>query len=325
MPISFKRPYIIWTSLLGIGVSAFLILSNYFSPDRATSVTYSPKSATQPALRMWVYQAKGEGEAYPAVLFFHGGGWVTGSPHQFKWFAERFSACGIVSALVEYRIHSQHGVLPDSGVQDARSAFEWMYRESSRFNVDNSRIALVGGSAGAHIAAASALTCTASSHQCAREIDARPFALGLLNPVLDLTLADATQGYTREELQLIDRLGREKAETLSIGSKLIPLGIPTQLIYGDRDPLLPIARSLLSTDTASSSPNLELLTAPGEAHGFFNVEPWRTSVATALLEFFRAHGMSFTCHPEHQSGPVLRAVASPGVENAPPEPDLPST
>ncbi|MEQ8837714.1 alpha/beta hydrolase [Haliea sp.] len=280
-----------------------MILTVYVAHRKPITVIYNEERTQQPALKMQIYPARTDGGNHPAVLFFHGGGWITGSPDQFKWFANKFAACGIVSALVEYRVHSRHGVLPDSAVEDAYSAYQWMYQHHAQFEVNPAHIALIGGSAGAHIAAASTLSMNTSL----------PFALGLLNPVLELTVATESQGYTKEELQLINALGPAKAAELSLGSRLERTDIPTLVIYGSLDPLLPTAYEALLSQTGDSRANLELLVAPGENHGFFNYEPWRTSVANALIEFLRAHGAAADCKLE-MNGPVtLRNVRNPGA------------
>tara|TARA_R110001599_G_scaffold13969_3_gene61772 strand:- start:14669 stop:15613 length:945 start_codon:yes stop_codon:yes gene_type:complete len=284
------------TALICAGVAALVILTAYLTHRKPITVIYNEEQTQQPALKMQIYPAKEDGDNHPAVLFFHGGGWITGSPDQFKWFAEKFAACGIVSALVEYRVHSRHGSLPDSAVEDAYNAYQWMYRHHAQFGVDTAHIALVGGSAGGHIAAASALNYTfgaASNYEGTKTT--HPFALGLLNPVLELTVAKKSQGYTQEELKLIDALGPTKATKLSLGSKLERTDIPTQIIYGSLDPLLPTAYEALFSQVEEPRSHLELLVASGENHGFFNYEPWRTTVAGSLLAFLRAHGAAVDC------------------------------
>lgn len=284
------------TALICAGVAALVILPAYLAHRKPITVIYNEEQTQQPALKMQIYPAKEDGDNHPAVLFFHGGGWITGSPEQFKWFAEQFAACGIVSALVEYRVHSIHGSLPDSAVEDAYNAYQWMYRHHAQFGVNTAHIALVGGSAGGHIAAAGALTFASSITSNYEGTDtAPPFALGLLNPVLELTVAKKSQGYTQEELKLIDALGPTKATKLSLGSKLERTDIPTQIIYGSLDPLLPTAYEALFSQPDKPRSHLELLVASGENHGFFNYEPWRTTVAGSLLAFLRAHGAAVDC------------------------------
>jgi acetyl esterase/lipase len=284
------------TALVCAGVTALVILNAYFNDRKPVTVTYNEEQTHQPALKMQIYPTEADGDNHPAVLFFHGGGWITGSPDQFKWFAEKFAACGIVSALVEYRVHSRHGTLPDSAVDDAYNAYQWMYRHHAQFGVKAAHIALVGGSAGGHIAAASALSYPyGASSNYEGSNTTPPFALGLLNPVLELTVAKKSQGYTQEELKLIEALGPTKTTSLSLGSKLERTDIPTQIIYGSLDPLLPTAYEVLLSQAENPRAPLELLVASGENHGFFNYEPWRTRVAGSLLAFLRAHGAAVDC------------------------------
>ena len=43
-------------------------------------------------------------DAWPAMVLFHGGGWVGGSPAQFKPQAEYLASRGMMCALAEYRL-----------------------------------------------------------------------------------------------------------------------------------------------------------------------------------------------------------------------------
>jgi|GEM_PF-1765101 len=299
-------------ALIGAGGIALLISSGHFFRWKPVSVIYNDDKTQQPALRMQIYPARTEGSNHPAVLFFHGGGWITGSPDQFKWFAKRFAACGIVAALVEYRVHSRHGTLPDRAVDDASTAYRWMQRNHARFGVNPAHIALVGGSAGAHVAAASTLSC-AGSNDCTGQDTKPPFALGLLNPVLELTVANESQGYTKEELLLIDALGPSKAAELSLGSKLARADIPKLVIYGSLDPLLPTAYQAVSSQVEGSRDSIQLLIAAGEKHGFFNNEPWRTIVGNALMEFFHSQGANLDCELETNDATRLQKASDPGA------------
>lgn len=151
----------------------------------------------------------------------------------------------------------------------------------------------------------------------------QPVALGLLNPVLDLTLADEAQGYTKEELQLIQALGEKSAEALSLGDKLATSAIPTHIVYGELDPLLPVANRLFSSHSTGVPANLEILVAAGEDHGFFNYEPWRSAVADSLLGFLKANGLDFDCEGEHHSQVMLHKMVYPSPSSDSPARDRP--
>jgi acetyl esterase len=89
------------------------------------------------------------GANLPCVVFFFGGGWVGGSPNQFKPQSEYFASRGVVGIRVEYRVISEG----DSGppvvcIQDAKSAMRYVRAHAPELGVDPARIAAAGGSAG---------------------------------------------------------------------------------------------------------------------------------------------------------------------------------
>jgi epsilon-lactone hydrolase len=77
------------------------------------------------------------------VLYFHGGGYVVGSPPTWRCFAGRLSREANVRVLnFDYRLAPEHPY--PAAVQDAVAAYRWLLREG----FDPERIALGGDSAG---------------------------------------------------------------------------------------------------------------------------------------------------------------------------------
>ncbi len=96
------------------------------------------------------------GEILPAVLFFHGGGWVHGTLDTHDRLAAILAVqarCAVVS--VAYRLAPEHPF--PAAWEDARSSLDWVKDHHSELGVDASRIALSGDSAGGNLAAALAL------------------------------------------------------------------------------------------------------------------------------------------------------------------------
>jgi len=58
----------------------------------------------------------------PAIVFFFGGGWTTGSPDQFDPHCKRLSELGFVAMAAEYRIQSKHQSTPFDSFEDAKAA-----------------------------------------------------------------------------------------------------------------------------------------------------------------------------------------------------------
>ncbi|HJL16327.1 MAG TPA: alpha/beta hydrolase [Sandaracinaceae bacterium LLY-WYZ-13_1] len=88
----------------------------------------------------------------PAVLYFHGGGWVVGSlaSHDAtcRFFARR---TGLTVIAVDYRLAPEHAF--PAAVEDAVAAFRWVRDHGAAFGVDGARIAVAGDSAGGNLAA----------------------------------------------------------------------------------------------------------------------------------------------------------------------------
>lgn len=90
---------------------------------------------------------------YPAVLWIHGGGFVIGSPTQDDAVCQVFAQkLGVLVAAVSYRRAPEHPF--PAALHDCHDGLEWL---AERGDVDATRIAIGGASAGGGLAAALAL------------------------------------------------------------------------------------------------------------------------------------------------------------------------
>src|SRR4051812_15353431 len=96
-------------------------------------------------------------DARPVIVFFFGGGWKTGSYQQFVPQSEYFASRGLVAASADYRIKSKHGTGPAEAVEDAKAAVSWLRAHAHELGIDANKIIASGGSAGGHLAVATAL------------------------------------------------------------------------------------------------------------------------------------------------------------------------
>ncbi|KAI0177170.1 putative esterase [Pestalotiopsis sp. NC0098] len=114
----------------------------------------------------------------PVYINFHGGGWVFGDLKNDEDFCKRLAhETGCVAFDVDYRLAPEFKFpIP---VDDCWAALKWIRDEkASQFNLDLSRVAIGGASAGGHLAAVVA-------HMCRDE--GIPLVLQLLGvPVCDL-------------------------------------------------------------------------------------------------------------------------------------------
>lgn len=85
-----------------------------------------------------------------AILIFPGGGYTHRAQHEGKAYAEFFAAHGIFSAVVEYRVFPD--VFP-APLQDAQRGLQILRYNAEKYGIDKNKIAVMGSSAGAHLAA----------------------------------------------------------------------------------------------------------------------------------------------------------------------------
>jgi len=96
------------------------------------------------------------GKPRSAIVLFHGGGWNEGDASWMDAIAKQYADLGMVAVSVDYRL-SRDGITPFDAVADARNAIRWVRQEAARLGVDPNKVAALGTSAGAHLAASAAI------------------------------------------------------------------------------------------------------------------------------------------------------------------------
>jgi acetyl esterase len=92
----------------------------------------------------------------PALVFFHGGGWVMGGLDTHDHMARTLAlGAGCAVLAVDYRLAPQHRF--PAAVEDAAAAFAFAHARAGEFGLDPARLAVGGDSAGGNLAAVLAL------------------------------------------------------------------------------------------------------------------------------------------------------------------------
>jgi acetyl esterase/lipase len=87
---------------------------------------------------------------YPAIVVVYGGAWRSGSPAQDADFSRYMAAQGYSVVAIDYR-HVPRYQFP-SQLEDVQTALAYIQRHADELEVDLERVALLGRSAGAHLA-----------------------------------------------------------------------------------------------------------------------------------------------------------------------------
>lgn len=106
---------------------------------------------TDPAQRIEVIVPDRPAQApRPVLVFFHGGGWHSGVPGDYRFVGRAFARAGYVVILAGYRVVPE-GRYPVM-LEDGARALAWARGNAERFGGDPARLAVMGHSAGAYIA-----------------------------------------------------------------------------------------------------------------------------------------------------------------------------
>lgn len=239
------------------------------APEGGTRHIYKTVGGTE--LPLYVFPPEGHKPTAkaPAIVFFFGGGWVTGNPNQFEKQCKHLASRGMVAITVEYRVKSRHDVeLPDC-IQDAKSAMRWVRANAEELGIDPERIASAGGSAGGHLAACTSLIDDHNDDRDNKSISAKPNAMVLFNPALaispDERMSESNINKLKKRATTTD-LPLKKLSPLTYASSKQP---PCIMFFGTEDPLLEGAE-LYKTDSKAAGNECKVVTYEGQKHSFFN-------------------------------------------------------
>lgn len=208
----------------------------------------------------------------PAIVFFFGGGWRSGSPQQFLPHCRYLADRGMVAAIADYRVASRHGVTANECVEDAKSAVRWLRANADRLGIDPDRIAAGGGSAGGHLAAATAIL---PGHDPDPDgVSPIPNALILFNPATVLAPVDGDPLPTQEQRErfaaLEERFGASP-ESMSPYHHLRQGLPPTMIFHGTADETVPHATAdRFCLGLRKHKARCDFVSYHDQGHGFFN-------------------------------------------------------
>ncbi|MEM1026467.1 MAG: alpha/beta hydrolase [Planctomycetota bacterium] len=256
------------------------------TPQRIETYRVTP----QRALKVHVYEPPSQSgdPARPAIVFFYGGGWHGGDIAQFRDQSAALADLGIIAICAEYRVKQVDNTTPFDALSDALHAVAWVRANAEELGIDPHRLAVGGGSAGAHLAAACATVPDDQLANVAHDLPAspRPDALVLFNPVIDNGPTDTGYGH--------ERIG-DAYTWFSPAHNVRPGLPPTLIMLGTNDHLVPVSVAHDFRGAMHTHGNLcEIELYEGQPHGFFNNQPGKEPMFQVTLQrtidFLRKHG-----------------------------------
>lgn len=226
------------------------------------------------------------GGPHPAVIVVHGGGWSGGDKQgDIKVIFDTLTKADLAWFTINYRLAPQHRW--PACVEDVASAVRWVRQHAKEYNVDPERLALLGYSAGGHLACMAAVQ--------AKGEDRVQAVVGLAAPV-DLEADSEHRGGLSKSLQnLFDRpetlddavrpMLRETSPIHYVHADLPPF----LLIHGTADKSVLYQQSIAFQSTLSKSKvPCSLVTVEGAPHRITEWEQhhptWREELVGWLSE-----------------------------------------
>ena len=253
--------------------------------ERTADIEYGPD------LTLDVYRSRGRrSEAIPCLVYVHGGSWGGGDPRRvFRTVVHHLASQGWGVVTIRYPL-SPTATFPDH-VIGVNRALHWVKTEGAEtFGFDPDRIAVAGGSAGAHLASLAVLS--DGLHQPGFEsadtsVKAAIVLYGIYdffnrnntrvnwplipNRVMKAAVADAPDRY--REASPIDQVRSDAP--------------PFLVIHGTSDSLVPIAEAEFFVEAlrAVGAP-VEFLPVPRAQHAFDVLSGVRTRTLAVRIEHF---------------------------------------
>lgn len=268
---------IAFTAVVFVGIS-----SHVFGADTPKVEPRVYKKTPQAELEMLIhFPANWKAtDKRPAIVFFFGGAWRSGTVTQFEYQANYLAGRGMVAARADYRVKSRHGVSPDQCVEDAKSAVRYLRKNAPELGIDPDRIVASGGSAGGHLAACTWATPGLEAKDEDASVSSKPNLLILYNPVLNLT-----SDSMRERFNLSEPVAKQISPNLHL-AKNTP---PAIIYFGTGDRLISNGEECIARSKAIGN-SAVMYTAEGVGHGFFNRSPWLERTTYLTDRFLTQHG-----------------------------------
>jgi acetyl esterase/lipase len=228
------------------------------------------KSIDNIDLNLYIYRPENfdSSKIYNCIVFFHGGAWNNQYINQFERQSIYFASRGMIAFIAEYRVTSLHNSTPFQSVEDAKSAIRYIRSNAKSLSLDPEKIAVSGGSAGAHLAAASANISNYDNVNENLKISSKPNLLILFNPILDTT--PGAWGYGSFMRRVGNKITDNPYEISPIHhiSKKTP---PTIILSGTNDNLVPVIKiNQYKEIMISNNVRCDVIFYKDAEHSFFN-------------------------------------------------------
>jgi len=246
------------------GSATEVVMPDYSVAETILNAPYGPDSMQ----RMDVYLPAGRSDtSTKSIILIHGGGWNAGSKSDFASYIETFKKRlpGYAIFNIDYRLATSKTIFPTQE-KDVKAAVDFIAKKSKEYGINKTEMALLGASAGAHLAM----------------LQAYKYNDVPIKAVVDFFgPTDLTTMYNKPWHSMIPYLlqmltGTTPSANLKAYKASSPVSFvtgnspPTLILHGGSDNIVDPSQSrLLAAKLKEAGVNHDLVIYPGERHGWY--------------------------------------------------------
>ena len=228
------------------------------------------KNINGKSLQLDIYRPKNLDKPAPLLVFIHGGSWKSGKRSDYLVYLVSYAQKGYITATVSYRLLRDGPYT--ACIEDINDAVSWLHRNAGSYGYDSSRIALIGGSAGAHLALLAAYEW--GKNEAITDSTGSAVHTRMVKAVVDIYgPVDLTTEYARNQPLVTSFLASKWDEYPEVFREASPVHYldksdpPTLILHGTSDRLVPVSQSdLLKNKLDSLGVPCVLHRLPGWPH-----------------------------------------------------------
>jgi acetyl esterase/lipase len=281
------QPRLLFILVFG-GVFGHILLAERIPTE--TGIVYGVAAKQQ--LTMDYYAPKGAGP-HPAVILIHSGGFVNGDSRSSSetYCADFLSPAGYAVFSINYRLAPQFSY--PAPIQDVQRSIRFVRANARRWNVDPTRLALIGGSAGGYLGAMAGLEDAKGDKAASDPVDRESARVQAVVSLYGLTGFENIELSKNEHL-LLDHLIQQKGEAIArreaspahLATKMSP---PFLQIIGDKDEYFHVSTVIeFDRNLREAGVSSVVIVIPGGSHGTYhwyqlpNVPDWEREMTEWL-------------------------------------------